>query len=182
MDFRDHPLSAIFVLSMSIWRPLIIANPNIMAAQLPDNILYEGEKMDLYSNPLENYWALRNKKRPNFYWTPICKRGYVATWEIIDNQLILRSIDGNVEKRYFLFWKKPVRCTLKMIFSKAGVGGVKASWFSGKIRIPQGKRTLYVHNEYDSRFEREMVITVEQGNVVKTVVLDYIQQKLQVAG
>jgi hypothetical protein len=57
---------------------------------------------------------------------------------------------------------------------------VRASWFSGKLRIPQGKRTLYVHHEYDSRFEREMVITVEQGNVIKTVVLDYVGQKLQV--
>lgn len=126
-----------------------------MAAQLPDQILLYGEKADLYTNPLEQYWLLHKRKPPTFYWTPICKRGYIATWEILDNQLILRSIDGNVEKRFFLFWKKTVRFTLKILFQKAGTSGVKAAWFSGKLRIPQGKRTLYVHHEYDSRFEKE---------------------------
>jgi hypothetical protein len=67
-----------------------------------------------------------------------------------------------------------------MLFPKAGTGGVKAVWFSGKLRIPQGKRTLYVHHEYDSRFEREMVITIEKGTVVKTVTLDNVQQRLLV--
>jgi len=151
-----------------------------MAAQLPDNILFDGEKLDLYSNPLELYWQVRNKKRPVFHITPICKRGYIATWEIFDKHLILRSIDGNVENRFFLFWRKTVRFTLKMLFSRAGTGGVKATWFSGKIRIPLGKRLLYVHNEYDSRFEKEMVITIDKGAVVRTVTLDNVQQKLLV--
>jgi hypothetical protein len=151
-----------------------------MAAQLPDSIILQGEKQDLYSNPLELYWQLRNKKRPAFHLSSICKRGYIATWEIFDKKLILRSIDGNIEKRFFLFWKKTVRYTLNMLFPKAGTGGVKAVWFSGKLRIPQGKRTLYVHHEYDSRFERELVITVEKGTVVKAVTLDNVQQRLLV--
>jgi hypothetical protein len=148
-----------------------------MAAQLPDSIILQGEKLDLYSNPLEKYWLTRNRKRPDFHVTPICKRGYIATWEIIDKHLILRSVDGNVEKRFFLFWSKTVRFTLGMLFSKAKVG-VRATWFSGKIRIPLGKRMLYVHNEYDSRFEKEMVITIDKGSVIRTVTLDNIQQKL----
>lgn len=151
-----------------------------MAAQLPDCIILQGEKFDLYSNPLEKYWELRNKKRPAFHVTPICKRGYIATWELFDKNLILRGIDGNVENRFFLFWKKTVRFTLKMLFSKAGTGGVKANWYSGKIRIPLGKRLLYVHNDYDSRFEKEMVITIDKGAVVRTVTLDNVQQKLLV--
>jgi hypothetical protein len=153
-----------------------------MAAQLPDIIIIQGEQMDLYSNPLEQYWSLYKKKRPAFQSSSSCKRGYIATWEILDKQLLFRSIDGNVEKRSFLFWKKIVRCSMKMLFSKAGNKPVIAKWFTGKIRIPQGNRTLYVHNEYDSRFEREMVITIENGSVIKTVVLDYTQQKLQVEG
>ena len=150
-----------------------------MAAQLPDLIILQNEKQDLYTNPLDQYWLSKNKKRPAFHITPICKRGYIATWEIFDKKLILRSIDGNIEKRFFLFWKKTVRYTLQMLFPKA-INGVKATWFTGKLRIPQGKRTLYVHHEYDSRFEREMVITVEKGTVVKTVTLDNVQQKLMV--
>jgi hypothetical protein len=151
-----------------------------MAAQLPDCIIMQGEKFDLYSNPLEKYWELRNKSRPAFHVTPICKRGYIATWEICDKNLVLRSVDGNLEKRFFLFWRKTVRFTVKMLFSKAGTSGVKANWFSGKIRIPLGKRLLYVHNDYDSRFEKEMVITIDKGAVVRTVTLDNVQQKLLV--
>ena len=153
-----------------------------MAAQLPDIIHIHGEKFDLYSNPLEQYWSLKKKKRPDFLWSSMCKRGYIASWEIMDNQLILRSIDGNVEKRSFIFWKKTVRYILQMLFPKAGPGGVRANWFTGKIRIPQGKRTLYVHHEYDSRFEKELVITIQQGTIVKTVVLDYENQQLKVGG
>lgn len=153
-----------------------------MAAQLPDIIILHGERMDLYSNPLEQYWTFNKKKRPVFLASTMCKRGYVATWEILDKQLILRSIDGNIQRRSFLFWKKMVRLSLNMLFKKAGSRSVIANWFTGKIRIPQGNRTLYVHNEYDSRFEREMVITIERGIVVKSVVLDYAQQKLQVEG
>ena len=148
-----------------------------MAAQLPDSIILHGEKLDLYSNPLEKYWQIKSKKRPEFHVTPICKRGYIATWEILDKSLILRNIDGNVERRFFLFWKKTVRFTLRMLFSKAKTG-VKATWFTGKIRIPLGKRMLYVHNEYDSRFEKEMVITIDKGAVIRTVTLDNVAQKL----
>jgi hypothetical protein len=153
-----------------------------MAAQLPDIIHIHGEKMDLYSNPLEPYWQLKSKRRPSFLWSSMCKRGYIATWELLDKQLILRNIDGNIKRRSFLFWSKIMRFTLKMLFPKSGTGGVKANWFSGKIRIPHGKRTLYVHNEYDSRFEKEMVITIKQGNVIKIVMLDYENQQLQVEG
>ena len=110
----------------------------------------------------------------------MCKRGYIATWEIVDKQLILRSVDGNIETRFFLLWKKTIRYTLQMLFPRAGASGVKATWFSGKLRIPHGRRRLYVHNEYDSRFEKEMVITVERGWVVKSVMLDYENQQLKV--
>ena len=153
-----------------------------MAAQLPDIIILHGERMDLYSNPLELYWTLSKKKRPAFQTSSTCKRGYIATWEILDKKLLLKSVDGNAEVSSFIFWKKVVRYSVGMLFSKARNRAIIATWFTGKIRIPQGNRTLYVHNEYDSRFEREMVITLEQGNVTKTVVLDYTQQKLQVEG
>jgi hypothetical protein len=151
-----------------------------MAAQLPDVLILDGKKMDLYSNPLEPYWIFSKRKRPVFQTTASCKRGYIATWQICDKLLILKGIEASVEKRSLLFWKKTIRYSLKMLFRKERGAGVVALWFTGKIRIPHGNRTLYVHHEYDSRFEREMVITVDKGKVVKTVVLDYTQQKLQV--
>lgn len=150
------------------------------AAQLPDRMLLDGEKFDLYSNPLEPYWVRARRRRPTFLISETCKRGYVATWEIIDKLLVLRGVDGNIERRSFLFWKRVIRYSIKMLFPKVKSEGVVATWFTGKIRIPQGNMLFYVHNDYDSRFEREMVVSIEKGKVLKTVVLDYKEQRLEV--
>ncbi len=150
-----------------------------MAAQLPDLILFHGEQMELYSNPLEPYWIKHHKKRPAFQPKANCTRGYIATWEFRENQLWLKSIDGMAEQNHLLFWKKITPYALDMLFKYAD-DGVLASWFTGKIRIPQGKRTRYVHHDYDSRFEWEIIITIRQGLIIKTVVLDNTQHKIQV--
>ena len=153
-----------------------------MAAQLPDTIIIEKEKMGLYSNPLEQYWIRQEKKRPTFCILDTCKRGYVATWEIKDKQLFLKEIDGNFLKQTWLFGKRVVRYSMKMLFSKSGSRRVKASWFSGKLRVPRGNMTAYEHRDYNSRFEKEMIITVDRGNVIKMVTLDYTQHRLIVNG
>lgn len=151
-----------------------------MAAQIPDILIMDGTKMDLYSNPLESYWEVYPKKRPAFQATESCKRGYLATWELHNHLLILRDIKGNVQRSNFIFWKKVIPYSWKMLFSKVQSNGVVASWFTGKIRIPQGNKLFYVHHAYDTRFEREIIITIDKGEAIKTVELDYTQQKLVV--
>ena len=152
-----------------------------MAAQLPDTIIIEKEKMGLYTNPLEQFWIRLNKKRPAFCPLDSCQRGYVATWEIKDKQLFLKDVDGNFVKRSLLFGKRIVRYSIKMLFSKSASRRVKASWYSGKLRIPRGNMTAYDHQDYNSRFEKEMIVTVDRGNVIKMVTLDYTQHMLIVS-
>jgi len=148
-----------------------------MAAQLPDKILLNGAFQHLYSNPLEHYWIRMDKKRPLFYPLPNCKRGYVASWEVRDSQLFLRDIDGNYERTTFFFGKESARFGIKILFPKSGNRLIKANWFSGKLRVPQGKMTIY-DEDYGSRFEQEIIITVEKGNIVKMVTIDYTQRVL----
>lgn len=150
-----------------------------MAAQLADIIWVEGEKMDLYSNPLEEYFIKTRKRRPSFFKLDTCRRGYVATWEIKENQLFLTALEGDIEGSGF-FGKKSKKGSIKTIFRKASQQGVKADWFSGKLRIPNGNMTQYEDSGYDSRFEKEIIITVEHGDVLKTRTLDYTQRKLVV--
>ena len=152
-----------------------------MAAQRADNIVVEGRKMDLFSNPLEEYWIKRKKKRPSFYPLDSCRRGYVATWEIRDNNLFLTDLDGDVEKRSLFFGKKLVKYSLKKLFPKAIRPGIKADWFSGKLRIPSGKMTQYEDTGYDSRFEKEIIITINHGEVLRTRTIDYTQRTLTVS-
>jgi len=148
-----------------------------MAAQLPDKILLNGRSQQLYSNPLEHYWLQPEKKRPLFYPLPNCRRGYVATWEVIGNQFHLKEIDGNHEKTEMFFRKATARYSIDDIFPKARGRLVKASWFSGKLRVPQGKMTAY-DEDYSSRFERDTIISVEKGNIIKIVTLDYTRRAL----
>jgi hypothetical protein len=149
-----------------------------MAAQLPDFIIINKEKTGLYSNPLELFWTARKKRRPSFVTTEDCKRGYVATWEIHNKQLYLKDIEGTVERHFLFFKLKPKAYTMKNIFSKYRGRAIKAKWFSGKLRVPRGNMTAYDHNDYNSRFEMEVIITVDRGEVIKMVTLDYKQQAL----
>jgi len=59
-----------------------------------------------------------------------------------------------------------------------GGGSVKAIWFSGKIRVPDGKMMLYEHKGYGSRFEKEIIITIDKGNLKKIVTMDCIKRAL----
>lgn len=152
----------------------------VMAAQRPDIICLNDKQLELYTNPLEDYWNTRKKKRPAFNKTEDCKRGYIASWVIKEKQLLLNNIDATIERKMFLFFKKSIKCSLRHIFSRVKHDFVKAMWFSGKLRIPYGKMTEYVHEGYGSHFEKELIITVEKGNIIKEVMLDYTQQRLVV--
>ena len=148
-----------------------------MAAQRGDIIYVNGEKMELFSNPLEDYWVRYKKRRPSFFSLDVLSRGYVATWEIRDAQLFLTALDGEIKKKSFLLGKRSVKCSLKTIFSKSKTE-VKAVWFSGKLRIPRGNMTQFEDSGYNSRFERELIITIDKGEVIKMCTLDYTQKRL----
>lgn len=151
-----------------------------MAAQLPDLITLKSQELDLYTNPLEMFWQVTGKRKPNFKITENCLRGYVAYWIIESNQLILNNIRGSRNVNTFFFGKKLVEITIKDIFPRSGKKGVLANWYSGKLRIPAGPMTQYEHYNYNSRFEKEIIITVNKGEIIKIVTLDYTQQKLVV--
>jgi len=143
-------------------------------AQLPDRIMNEGLWMDLYSNPLEQYWTKLGFRRPAFRYLPNCKRGYVANWELTDRQLFLCDIKGNYERHTLFSGNKIARYSLRSLFPKSSSNPVKAFWFSGKLRIPTGKMTLYGENDYDSRFESELIVTINAGDILKIVNMDFV--------
>ena len=49
---------------------------------------------------------------------------------------------------------------------------ILADWFSGVLRIPQGKIMKYVHMGFGSVFERELHIKIKKGLVVATRQID----------
>lgn len=149
-----------------------------MAAQQPDRIVIDGVTLQLYSNPLEEYWSQSKRKRPPFIAHAYCERGYIATWEIRHNQLYLIDVEGNFLNYSFLSGKKKLPFSIQNIFSTYNGEGVLAQWFTGKLRVPTGRMRWYVHEGYDSRFEKEIIISVINGSITKKVVLDFANQKL----
>jgi hypothetical protein len=57
-------------------------------------------------------------------------------------------------------------------------GRVFASWYSGELRVPEGKLLQYVHMGYGSVYERERFIQVKAGVVVSERVVDNRGKKL----
>jgi len=151
-----------------------------MEAQVPDKIFFMGEWKDLYSNPLEEYWLKRNRKHPSFILKPDCRRGYVAYWQILDKYLYLEAIEGSFIKTFFFFFKRTLGYSLGSLFPQAKNKLVKATWFSGKIRIPIGPMTMFEDHGYDSRFEKEQILTVNRGEIIKSVTLDFMEKRLTV--
>jgi hypothetical protein len=47
---------------------------------------------------------------------------------------------------------------------------VFAHWFSGKIRLPQGRQLEYVHMGYGSTYERDLLLTIERGVVTQQTI------------
>lgn len=111
------------------------------------------------TTPLSDYFALAGTM-PRFAMTCTALwRGYVGRWEIIEDRLYLIGLDGRLEDG--------TAATLATIFPNFP-DRVFAHWYSGTIRLPQGKQLEYVHMGFGSTFERDVFLDVEQGVVVAT--------------
>lgn len=131
-----------------------------MTAQASETLIHEGEKVEMCSLPLEDYFRMRGET-PNFKrWGTACYRGYVGTWEISDGRLFLVKLSALTEAgdavNYLetLFPESPER--------------VFAHWYTDTIRLPQGKLLEYVHHAFASTYERDLFIEFDKGVVVRT--------------
>lgn len=65
-------------------------------AQVPDVLIYQGDTLALYANPLEDFYHEENPRPRSFGlqggWSTACWRGYRATWLIENDQLYLIEI------------------------------------------------------------------------------------------
>ena len=130
-----------------------------MTAQIAEKLLYQGEQVAMCTNPLGDYFAMggfnpRFESMSTALW-----RGYVGGWEIVDDRLYLVSLDGTLEDG--------TDATLETVFP-GFPDRVFAHWYSGSVRIPQGKQLEYVHMGYASKFEQDLLLEIERGVVVAT--------------
>lgn len=130
-----------------------------MTAQIAERLRYQGEDVAMCTNPLSDFFAMggfnpRFESNSTALW-----RGYVGRWEIVDSRLYLVELHGTLEDG--------TEASVATIFPDFP-DRVFAHWYSGTIRIPQGKQLEYVHMGYGSTFERDLFLDVERGVVKNT--------------
>jgi hypothetical protein len=139
-----------------------------MTAQVKDKLFYKGTEFSIATGPLGQYFSKSNLK-PNFIFTGTANwRGYVGTWEIIDNKLFLIELNG-----YKAYQEK---VGLECIFPDQKK--VFADWFNGEIRIPHGKMLKYIHMGWASIFEKELFLDFKNGILINERLIENDPSKL----
>jgi hypothetical protein len=130
-----------------------------MTAQFGENMHYEGREVVMCNEPLGDYFKLAGIE-PEFdanctaLW-----RGYLGTWEIRDARLYLVGLVGVL--------KGLIEANVATIFP-GYPDRVFAHWYSGTLRVPEGKILQYAHGGYGSTYESDLLITIDKGVVTQT--------------
>lgn len=141
---------------------------NVFAtAQYPDKIIYNGKEYNLHSNPLELYFEKHPDKRPKGgIMSTALWRGYIATFEVKDNQLFLQNIeieyqDATSKESYNYKWKS----VINEVFPDQK--NIKIDWLTGLLVIPYGKLVNYVHMGYGSTYKNYILLEIDKGELKK---------------
>lgn len=129
-----------------------------MTAQVHEKIRYQGKRMQLATTPHfpedhprkkcltdKEFWE---GNHPEIIGSTACWREYIGSWSIRRGKFYLTNIEGR--------------------FRLGGKEAIFADWVTGELRIPKGKMLDYIHIGFDSVYEDEIVLTVEQGVVINT--------------
>jgi F0F1-type ATP synthase assembly protein I len=132
-----------------------------MTAQAGERLFYKGEETWMAAEPLNQY--LRNRSNIKFVSPSTdCWRGYYGHWEIADKKLNLIGLKAYIEGCR--------EVDLNYLFP--GQNKVFANWFSGEIRLPQGKILEYVHMGYASLYVKDLFLVIENGILLKQYEVD----------
>ena len=124
-------------------------------AQVPDFMIYNGDTLMLFSNPMEGYFD--SISRPNALFNRCetsCWRGYIGYWELKNDSLFLLELHGYASKKI----------DLSLVFKDRKVDGkIFADWVDFPILNPYGKRIFYEHMGYSSIYEYERKFIFSKG-------------------
>lgn len=139
-------------------------------AQYPDKILFNDIEYSLLTNPLEKYFEKNEDKRPKGdIMSTALWRGYVAKFEIIQNQLYVKDIEIEIwnKKSDDTEWKS----VIDEVFPKTE--DRKIDWFNGILTLPYGELINYIHMGYGSTYENYIIIEIEKGKYIKSKDLNF---------
>lgn len=136
-------------------------------AQEPDIIMIDGQREELNTNPLVRYLVEHPNALPKSDVVSSSNwRGYVATWEDSDGELVLKRVDVTFSDPDSTpdSWKTFKRDVTPELFP--GAQRIVATWYSGALVIPRGELVDYVHMGYGSTYERYLILKVKAGRIL----------------
>lgn len=152
----------------------IIASP-----QMPDYLIYKGDTIPIFSNPLESYLEKNNLQNIDRGCnSSACNRGYIALWELTNNKLYLVEI-----KRCELIASAGVYTGLECEENKLSEilsyfqlrfksQKIVADWYTGELISPQGRLIEYIHGGYLSKYEREEHFCIKDGTLTDSKIVN----------
>ena len=132
-----------------------------MTIQAGDILSHNGKKTTIATEPLKPYLETRSDVSFIFKSTALV-RGYIGSWKIKNKKLYLVSLIGFIESNE--------KVDLEYLFPNKTE--VFANWFSGDIRIPQGKLHEKINLGYESVFEKDLIFTFNEGILISETVKD----------
>lgn len=148
---------------------LLLLCPSLLyaTAQYPEKLRIDGKEEHLMATPLEEFWNDRYPRPDSLNQTSwSCWRGYVGTWEIIDNKLcLLQIVRTEIQPKEDSFVEETISLPLKAYFGTDGP--VIAEWFSGVLRVARGPLLAQVNTGYASVYEEDLFLIVERGIVTE---------------
>jgi hypothetical protein len=133
-----------------------------MTAQYGEYLFYKGEKYSIGAMPLEMYFELSGHKPFFVPLSTAIARGYIGSWEIIDDRLYLDRL--MVVRSFYTSTVGVMDKYLDIVFPNFP-DRVFAHWYSGKIIFAYGKNADFVYEGY-------LTLFIEKGVIEKT---DYTQ-------
>ena len=141
---------------------LLALNPRTetnMTAQTYERLTYQGESLGMCTSPLSDFFAYSDSW-PRFARTDTSLwRHYIGTWEFVNDRLYLIGLQATMMDG------KPA--TLATVFPDFP-DRVFAHWYSGELRVPQGKLIKCVHMGFRSKYEEDFFLDVANGVLTGT--------------
>lgn len=152
-------------LLQSLFLVLVFSSLCPATTQIRDRIIYDSNEYsgDYEEFPLEDYWSDEHPKPKLLSMgSTACWRGYIATWEVRNESLFLKSLSKEALPN-----DDETPIPLQSVFPDAN-GYILADWFSGVLECNRG-----------AKYKEILFISIHKGKVIGTRKATWEQLKNQ---
>ena len=133
-----------------------------MTAQVREILIYNNVEYRMANLPLSTFLETISHKYEFENTLSCCWRGYIGTWEIINDKLFLIHLSGTTND--------DIDFTTELLFP--GHGEIFAEWYSGELRIPIGEQLLYYDARYGPVYDENLFLEIEKGRLIKSYIIN----------